>query len=171
MCAVRKICTIACSRPRLLSFSSRSCSKTASNMSPTSFNENLHLIDSTKRAWLIIVLILLVPSTNPGLDIPPLRPVFCNPSQHSRAPNRPKSWQKSSRFVLHSFVGFDVVPDTHVGIYPDALLCGKRIICVNEAALGCFDMPGSKRVLQTSKGEAFSGVEWLGIEDGCTTIS
>ena len=65
---------------------------------------------------------------------------------------------------MNLFISFSIVADPDVRIEPNPLFQSQRVIGMDEATFGTFEMVSSKRVRNTSKSEGGSMVEGCGIE-------
>lgn len=65
---------------------------------------------------------------------------------------------------MHGGVGVGVISDAYVGIEPYSVGFGERVVGVDEAAFGGFEVVGCEGVGGAAEAEGGGGIEWGGVE-------
>lgn len=132
------------------------------NVCPSVMGKNLHFVNQTKGTWLMAVLLFLRPASEPRVHNHAFQRDQRPPLQAVRPDARKDLRQRNpGPGRMNGPICFWAVAHPHPGVQIDAQRSGKRVVGVNQTALGPFQMELGERVRHPAEAQRRRGDERL----------
>jgi hypothetical protein len=121
------------------------------HMPPTLRKENLHLIDKAVPSTLVSPWVLLLPQADPIANNPLFEHRRRGPAQDSVLPDSHERSAQQHSPSMDTVICIAVVSNLNKRIEEDALRTRERVVGMDQAALGAFEMRSTEGVGYTAK--------------------